>query len=228
MRRLIFADVHANEPALRAILEDAKHWDEAVFLGDIVGWGPHPEQCAKLLREIDPIRVLGNHDLSCCAERKDWHWDAWTYDRLTDETRKWILDCPETITFSSGSEKIYATHKTKNNKNYLSPSISPSEMANSFEESEASILLCGHCHHLIERVWNNKRYVCIRAVGQMRDGDPQTGYTIEENGRLTHYRVPYDVDKVVYDLKSIGLDEDFRIRWSNFVSTAYDPEWSRM
>ncbi len=48
MRRSIFADVHVNGPALRAVLEDAGHWDESVFLGDIFGWGPHPKQCADL------------------------------------------------------------------------------------------------------------------------------------------------------------------------------------
>jgi len=228
MRRLIFTDVHANEPAFRAILDDAGLWDEALFLGDIVGWGPHPKECTELLREMGAVRVLGNHDLSCCAERKGWIWDLWTYDKLTDELRNWILDCPNSLNFYSGDRKVFAIHRVLDKTLYLSPSISPQEMAKSFGESDAQLLLCGHSHHGIERVWNHKRYACIRAVGQMRDGDPQTGYTIEENGRLTHYRVPYDVDKVIYDLKSVGLDESFAVRWSSFLATAYDKEWSRM
>jgi len=228
MRRLIFTDLHASEPAFKAILDDAGHWDEAVFLGDIVGFGPHPKQCSEILREMNAVRVIGNHDLSCCAKRTGWQWDLWTYDQLSDDMRKWILDCPQTLEFTSGSYRVYAAHKASSASSYLNPSIPPKEMADSFGQHDANLLLCGHSHHGIERVYDNKRYVCIRASGQMRDGDPQTGYTIEEEGRLTHYRVAYDVEKVVYDLKSIGLDLDFTSRWSNFIRTAYDCDWSRL
>lgn len=228
MRRLIFTDVHANEPAFRAILEDVGQFDEALFLGDIVGWGPHPRECTALLQEMGAVRVLGNHDHSCCADRNGWLWDQWTYDQLTDDMRAWILDCPFCVQIPSGKSELFCIHKAPASASYLRPSISPKEMADAFGCQDADLLLCGHCHHGIERVWNNKRYACIRAVGQMRDGDPQTGYTIEENGRLTHYRVPYDTEKVIYDLKTIGLESAFLERWSSFIRTAYDSEWSRL
>ncbi len=62
----------------------------------------------------------------------------------------------------------------------------------------------------------------------MRDGDLKAGYTIEENGRFFHYRVPYDVEKVVHDLDGVGLDDGFKARWSRFLRSAYDEEWSRL
>lgn len=229
MRRLLFSDVHANEPAFRAILEDAGHWDEAIFLGDIVGWGPHPRQCAALLMETKALRVIGNHDVSCCAKRSDWVWDAWTYDQLSNGMRQWILNCPVTLSRMFGGLSVYAVHCASNGRSsYLPPSISPADMAEAFGEHPAELLLCGHSHHGIERVWQGKRYVCIRAAGQMRDGDPQAGYTIEENGKLTHHRVAYDVEQVCFDLKKIGLDDAFRERWAAFIRTAYDPQWSRL
>lgn len=228
MRRLIFTDVHANEPALRAVLNEAGHWDEAIFLGDIVGWGPHPIQCAELLYEIGALRVLGNHDVSCCIQKSNWVWDAWTYDQLSDGMRKWILDCPESLCVDFGKLKVSLTHRTPAASVYLSPSIAPKTMADAFGPSDADLLMCGHCHHGIERVWQGKRYMCIRAVGQMRDGDPQTGYTIEENGTFTHHRVPYDIERVVFDLNGIGLEENFENRWAEFLRTAYDEEWSRL
>ena len=228
MRRLIFADVHANEPALRAVLEDAGRFDEAVFLGDIVGWGPHPRQCAELLRETDARRVLGNHDRSSCTPGARWIWDLWTYDQLSEGTRAWIMDCPEELSACFGDATVYAVHRVSGASGYLSPCISPKDFAAAFGAAEADVLLCGHSHHGIERVWQGRRYMCVRAVGQMRDGDPQAGYTIEENGRFTHRRVPYDVERVIYDLNGIGLEESFLERWSSFLRTAYDGEWSRM
>jgi hypothetical protein len=106
--------------------------------------------------------------------------------------------------------------------------LSPALWADAFGEEEADLLLCGHYHHGIERTLGGKRYAAIRAVGQMRDSDPQAGYTIDQDGTLTHYRVPYDVERVVYDLDKIGLEESFKARWTNFIRTAHDPEWSRL
>lgn len=65
MRYLVLSDIHANLGAFEAVLEDAEqvHYDAAIFLGDIVGYGNRPEQCLKLLRELRPVvSLLGNHD----------------------------------------------------------------------------------------------------------------------------------------------------------------------
>lgn len=228
MRRLIFTDVHASEPALVAVLEDAGRWDEALFLGDIVGFGPHPAACAALLQEVNPRRILGNHDYDCCQKRQSSVWDAWTYDRLTESARRWILDCPKTLYLPLGGGRAFCTHRAPSAVGYLRPSLSCEDMAAAFGDTDADLCLCGHYHHGIERVLNGKRYAAIRAVGQMRDGDPRAGYTIEEDGKLTHHRVPYDVERVIHDLEAIGLEDAFRARWSNFIRTAHDPEWSRL
>ena len=231
MRRLIFTDVHASLPALTAVLHDAGHWDEALFLGDIVGFGPHPAECTALLREINPLRILGNHDYDCCTKRPKSLkslWDAWTYARLSDDMRRWVLDCPGARSLHFGDLRVLCSHRAPSAIGYLLPSVSAEKMAAAFGDTDADLLLCGHYHHGIERVHEGKRYAAIRAVGQMRDGDPQAGYTIEEDGELTHHRVPYDIERVVYDLGAIGLEEAFRARWASFIRTAHDPEWSRL
>ena len=163
MRRLIFTDVHAIEPALRTILENAGHWDEALFLGDIVGFGPHPRQCAELLRESGAIRILGNHDTSCCAKRSDRIWDAWTYDQLSDEMRSWIMDCKETLSLNFGDTRVFAIHRARKASGYITPSISPQAMADAFKNESADLFLCGHAHHGIERAVNGKR-ICVYII----------------------------------------------------------------
>lgn len=228
MRRLIFSDVHANAPALTAVLNDAGNWDEALFLGDIVGFGPHPAECVALLREIAPLRVIGNHDSDCCMKAPKSLWDRWTYEHLTDEMREWVLNCPQTICSSFDDLRVFCSHRAPLASGYLLPTLTSQEMAKAFPDENADLFLCGHYHHGIERDFEGKRYSAIRAVGQMRDGDARAGYTIEENGILTHHRVSYDVEKVVYDLDKIGLEQEFQARWSNFIKTAHDAEWSRL
>ena len=68
MRRLFIADVHANLPALEAVLRDAGPVDEVVFLGDIVGYGPHPAACVDLLGRLGARAIRGNHDTDTLAD----------------------------------------------------------------------------------------------------------------------------------------------------------------
>ncbi|MBU0606911.1 MAG: metallophosphoesterase family protein, partial [Armatimonadetes bacterium] len=67
MKRLWIADVHANLPAFVAVLADAGAVDEVIFLGDVVGYGPHPAECVDLLARLQPQAVLGNHDAAVLA-----------------------------------------------------------------------------------------------------------------------------------------------------------------
>lgn len=65
MRLLVVSDVHANAPAFEAVLRDAAthSYDASLFLGDLVGYNPYPNECAALLRELAPVAcLLGNHD----------------------------------------------------------------------------------------------------------------------------------------------------------------------
>ena len=62
MKRLIIADIHSNLPALEAVLESSPPVDEIVFLGDIIGYGPHPRECVDVLMSLKARAILGNHD----------------------------------------------------------------------------------------------------------------------------------------------------------------------
>ena len=65
MRLLVVSDVHSNAPAFEAVLRDAKRrgYDDALFLGDLFGYYPFPNECAALLRQLAPAHALfGNHD----------------------------------------------------------------------------------------------------------------------------------------------------------------------
>jgi hypothetical protein len=231
MRRLIFADVHANLPAMEAVLAAAGRWDEAWFLGDIVGWGPCPAQCVDLLRQTGARCVVGNHDRAVCTLEPgapgSFVWDEWTRARLDAAEMAFLRGLPPSFEHRDHAGLTTCLHMQPRG-GYLHPRISAEDMARAFDGVRGDRVLFGHCHHLIERSCAGRYYCCLRAAGQPRDADPRAGYAVEEDGEIRHYRVEYDTAAVLRELDKVGLEPTFAARWARFISTGYDPQWSRL
>ncbi len=233
MRRLILADVHANLPAFQAVLADAGAVDEVLFLGDIVGFGPHPAECVDLLRGLRPLAISGNHDRTALDLRKrprrlasPVNWEEWTCAQLPEEHFAFLDALPEQLTIESCGRSVTVLHHPAGAP-YLYPGMPASELARHFAGVPGSTLYCAHSHRSLERTAGERRIVCFPAVGQPRDGDPRAGYVLEESDRLHVRRVPYDVEAVVQAVRAIPLDPAFTERWACFLRTGFDAEWSR-
>jgi predicted phosphodiesterase len=233
MRRLILADIHANFPAFEAVLNDAGSFDEAVFLGDIVDCGPHPSECVDLLAEIGALCIHGNHDAGvlavddCVERRRDYvDWREWTYDQLRPDQRAYIASFPKVRSIQSCGRQATLIHQV-HGAPYLHESMTDEQVVRHFASIDGEAIYSGHCHRLIDRTVDGKRYICFRAVGQQRDGDTRASYAIEEDGVLTHNLVLYDVERVARDTEQIGMDPTYTARFAAFVRTACDAEWSR-
>jgi hypothetical protein len=102
MRYLILSDIHANVTALEAALEAAKgRWDKVLCLGDVVGYGPDPNEVIDRIRQLDALAIRGNHDKagSGIANADDFNPVArnvalWTRDQLRPENQKWLEELP--------------------------------------------------------------------------------------------------------------------------------------
>ena len=233
MKRLWIADVHANLPAFEAVLRDATPVDEVVFLGDIVGYGPHPSACVDLLKQLDAKAVLGNHDASVLAaggrsaqQSGPVNWDEWTFDRLSDSQRSYLAGLPGERTVVSRGTEIKAMHHPPGAP-YLHPAMPDAVLANHLQSVRRPIVFCGHSHRGIDRTVDGRRLVCIPPVGQPRNGDPRAGYALERDGNLAFNFVTYDIESVITDIGRIGLAGEFCQRWINFLRTGSDPKWSR-
>lgn len=229
MKRLWIADVHANLPAFAAVLRDAGTVDEIVFLGDVVGFGPHPGECVDLLAALVPKAILGNHDESILTRAKGalpGNWDQWTRDRLGEAHIAYLKNLPQEreLPFGPGIAKL--RHLVPGAP-YLHPAMPDDVLERHLIAVPDRFLICGHCHRAIDRTLGDRRLVCLPAVGQPRNRDPRAGYAVEENGNLEFRFVAYDIERVVADLDAIGLEESFRQRWIRFLRTGHDPEWSR-
>lgn len=110
MRYAIFTDIHANLEALEAVLakidEIAKEEpiDQIWFLGDLVGYGPDPNECIRVLRERTDVIIAGNHDWAAVGkiDLEDFSAAArvsaeWTAEQLTQEYRDFLTELPERL-----------------------------------------------------------------------------------------------------------------------------------
>ena len=234
MKRLWITDVHASLPAFEAVLRAAGDVDEVVFLGDIVGYGPHPSECVDLLRTLCPKAIRGNHDSSVFSVKNhtfqnmksDVDWDEWTFHQLDESQLRYLRALPDELTVVSAGHEIRAIHHPAGAP-YLHPAMSDRLLAGYFQNISGAIVFFGHSHRMIDRVIDGRRFVCFPSVGQARNGDIRAGYGLEIDGKLNFRFVACDVRKVIADVHRIGLPEKFCERWINFISTGFDREWSR-
>jgi diadenosine tetraphosphatase ApaH/serine/threonine PP2A family protein phosphatase len=99
MRLALLSDIHANLPALEAVLADiaSSEIEETWCLGDVVGYGAEPDECATLVRERCSVCLVGNHDLAALNALDISTFSpaaaaavAWTRERMTDPTRSFL------------------------------------------------------------------------------------------------------------------------------------------
>src|SRR5690349_13354062 len=133
MRITVLSDIHGNLPALEAVLAALKPYDTIWELGDIVGYGPQPDEVVALLAAEGATGVRGNHDSAAIGllDTDSFNDDArtaveWTADRISPRTRDWLAALPvraenEQFTLVHGSprdptwEYVYSTAVAKSN-----------------------------------------------------------------------------------------------------------------
>src|SRR5947209_14891901 len=105
MPYFVLTDLDANPEALDTCLADAAShgYDETLVLGDIVGYGPNPNEAIERIRALDPIAMIrGNHDKVACGLDQPEGFNAvarraaiWTFEALTADNRSWLAALPK-------------------------------------------------------------------------------------------------------------------------------------
>ncbi|MEM7532715.1 MAG: metallophosphoesterase family protein [Chloroflexota bacterium] len=153
MRVLILSDIHANLVALETVLNATKgDYDTVWCLGDIVGYGPHPNECVALVQEHASLSVMGNHD-SAVLDRisvEEFNPQAqqaiiWTRNNLNSEHAAYLDTMPDTPLTPPGTENLIVTHASPREPvlEYVSSSAIAFENFHFFNEH---ICLVGHTH----------------------------------------------------------------------------------
>lgn len=224
-RIAVIADIHANLPALEAVLDDlaGRDLDEVLVGGDLVGRGPQGDAVARRIREIGLRSVLGNHEEYLLAFRRgevpddwlthpDWAAARWMARELSEDTAAYLAELPFSLVAASASELRVVHGSPSSTREGVGPWTSDEKLGEIFDAVEEPVLVCAHTHRpLVKRPAAGGLVVNVGSVGLPFDGDPRARYAILERGhegwRVEHVAVPYDRERTLDAYRSTGFLE---------------------
>jgi predicted phosphodiesterase len=239
MRILVISDIHANLTALEAVLASAEPFDSAWCLGDLVGYGPDPNECIRRVRELpELVCLMGNHDAAVVGkiDVDSFNLEArlvvrWTRTVLTDENETYLRELPDrrvvdSVTLAHGSprhpvwEYLLDTRTATQNFSYFDTPycfVGHSHLPVIFQlnkERRAADLFVPESEVSLEL--SPRAILNPGSVGQPRDRDPRAAYAIFDPEALTwtHHRVAYEIPTVQARMETAGLPDRHIIRLS--------------
>ena len=149
MRYLILSDIHANITALDAALAAVKgRWEKCVCLGDVVGYGPDPNEVVDRIREIAARTIRGNHDKagSGVANADDFNPVArnvalWTREQLRPENREWLEKLPLGPVSENGFSMVHGAYRDEDE--YV---FAPAQALDGLLDAQSPVTFFGHTH----------------------------------------------------------------------------------
>jgi putative phosphoesterase len=215
LKILVVSDVHSNLTALEAVLDDAGPFDAAISAGDIVGYGPHPQECADRLGFKGFRCALGNHDNAVATMETEWFNDyaqdviRINREMLAPATIKWLGALPQELKFELDGHRfaVYHGSPTEPLTSYIYPMDAETHADRLLAHAKADIIILGHTHVPYQVKRNSKLILNPGSVGQPRDGDPRASYlTIETNPlKAQNHRVEYSIDATAEAIDAAGL-----------------------
>lgn len=235
MRVLVVSDIHANLAALEAVLEDAAGQYEVVWcLGDMVGYGPEPDECVARIRDLAATAIVGNHDWAALGRMDvdDFNPEAkravlWTREHISADNIAWLDSLPYqplpvgefTLTHGSPRDPVWE---------YI---LYPSVASVNYQHFTTPFCLVGHTHipmlyvqsengHKVQGVSPvfGKRIALRKglrtilnpgSVGQPRDNDARSAYAILDTDGATWEarRVAYPIEVTQAHMRAAKLPE---------------------
>jgi putative phosphoesterase len=225
-RLLVVSDIHSNLAALKKVLEDAGDFDAAICGGDVVGYGPDPGACVETLTKMESWSVSGNHDVGVImGESITSHFNvhaAAAVDinrRLLNRTQlRWLGRLRKSLEINIEGVKLAVFHGGPSRPiwEYVFPSEAMQRATEFLETTGADLLILGHTHVPFIHRLNGRVLMNPGSVGQPRDGDPRTSYTLvdttEGSFEISHRRVEYDIDETASKMRKLRLPESLASR----------------
>jgi predicted phosphodiesterase len=235
----LISDIHANLPALEAVLDDIERRagiDATYHLGDLVGYAPWPNETVALLESRGIIGVAGNYDSTvatdykhCGCKYEDPRQEElshvsyrWTQEHVSAKTKRFLGELPFRLDIRAGGghesgPTLILVHGTPTlNTVYWTEDRTDSfclKMARLSGASRGDVIAFGHTHKPWTRTVEGIHFVNTGSVGRPKDGDPRAGYVIATvtatQTAFDFVRVTYDIDRAVKGIESSELPNDF-------------------
>lgn len=235
----VIADIHANLPALETVLDDiARHEiEDFLILGDIVGYGPHPNECIERLQPLNAIVIQGNHDYAAAtgdisrgfSKLASWAIE-WTREVINPAHAEWL----GSLSPVHRQDGWIAVHGAPMDKHYFYGYVYRMTFEANLEwlqEHKLRFGFHGHSHIQTSYVHRGRTsiedrskslpmarldqaLICPGSVGQPRGGETSAEYAIfDPNAEsMSFHSVPYAVDTTVADMARLNFPESLSSR----------------
>lgn len=238
MRYALISDIHANLPALRAVLNDIDRRvvDAIYHLGDLTGYAPWPNETVALLRERRIHGIAGNYDSTvatdykhCGCRAENPHQEElshlsyeWTRSHVSAETKGYLASLPfrldirplgghrsgPTVTLVHGSQTLNTVYVTQDRNDSFLE-----KMAEHIGSAAGDVICFGHTHIPWHRVVGGVHFVNTGSVGRPKDGDWRAGYVLLSIDAsyvdVEFIRVEYEVQEAAKGIRASGLPGEF-------------------
>jgi putative phosphoesterase len=229
MRLAIFSDIHGNLPALEAVAEDIRrqHVDAVYCLGDLVGYGPFPNEVIERIRGDQIPTIIGNYDDGVGYDREECgcaYREAeerrlgdqslrWTKDRVTAENTRFLSTLLPEIRVTVDGRRLLLVHGSPRKINeYLFEDRPDSSFQRLATAANADVIIFGHTHKPYAKRIGDVWFVNVGSVGKPKDGDWRACYALVEptaDVPATFVRVPYDLTRVTDAIRGSELPDEF-------------------
>jgi len=229
-RVAVLTDIHANLPALEATLNAirAAAVDAVYCGGDLVGYGPHPNEVCRLIEERAIPTIYGNYDyaigrnLGDCGCAYITQHDRvlgqqsvdWTLSHTDQRSKDFMAGLPFDVRFNLAGQRIRLVHGSPRKVNEY---LFEDKPARTFERiaagADCDVLVFGHTHEPWVHEYGGVVFVNCGSVGKPKDGDPRAAFALlearEERIDVSIERVRYDTESVARQVAAAGLPDEY-------------------
>jgi putative phosphoesterase len=229
-RVAVVTDVHANLPALEAALARIDELGiERIFCGgDLVGYGPHPDEVCALIEDRRIPTIYGNYDHAIARDLDDCGCAyvsqhdrelgqrsvAWTLEHTGARAKAFMRELPFDLRFTVGPHRVHLVHGSPRKVNEYLFEDKPARLYERLAGAEeADVLVFGHTHKPWVAEFGGVLFVNCGSVGKPKDGDPRGAFAVLEDAgdrvAVTIERVAYDAEGVAAEVREAGLPSEY-------------------
>jgi putative phosphoesterase len=226
----VITDIHGNLTALEAALAriEALGIDQVYCGGDLVGYGPSPNEVCALVQERGIQTIYGNYDYAIGRELDDCGCAyvtehdrelgqrsvAWTLAHTDPASKAFMRDLPFDLRFAVGDADVHLVHGSPRKVNEYLFEDKPARLYERLARAEdAGTLVFGHTHKPWIHDYGGVRFVNCGSVGKPKDGDPRGGFAVLEPARDGVWarieRFDYDAGAVAREVAAAGLPGEY-------------------
>ena len=226
----LLSDIHGNLPALKAAVVDAKTRGvmQNICAGDIIGYGPFPNEVCEYLKTNEIRSISGNYDIKVLdvikhgksavesLQKKKRELVIWTAKHLGKTAQCFLRNLPVSLEDElPGGRNLLVVHGSPvSNDDDIYPSITPKGLETKLKNACPDILVCGHTHIPFVKKVSSMLIVNCGSTGQPVDGDPKPSYAIisvnekSAGGRIIRFE--YDINQTIKALKNTTLPKSLQ------------------